>query len=247
MVLFAFLGNTLFLTILVAMLSNTYTNLAQNATAEIQFRRAVLTFEGVKSDALFAYRPPLNVLAVVILLPLKFVLSPRWFVYQCIKASPNLRHSLTLLPFYIRFHKINVFMVRVHNAPILLLVSLYERRYLWRRASMLSPPMRHSWLAVWERFGAHGDLSAVFDADPPQDIIDEMDDVDDVLAGDMWDGGDYITALRRRRGSRSVVSEPCGIWSGHRSRSGHNGNLNGIRRRSTRDELIETEREGSEA
>lgn len=78
MVMFAFLGNTLFLTILVAMLSNTYTNLAQNATAEIQFRRAVLTFEGVKSDALFAYRPPLNVLALVILLPLKFVLTPRW-------------------------------------------------------------------------------------------------------------------------------------------------------------------------
>jgi hypothetical protein len=78
MVMFAFLGNTLFLTILVAMLSNTYTNLAQNATAEIQFRRAVLTFEGVKSDALFAYRPPLNILAVVFLLPLKFVLTARW-------------------------------------------------------------------------------------------------------------------------------------------------------------------------
>lgn len=78
MILFAFLGNTLFLTILVAMLSNTYTNLAQNATAEIQFRRAVLTFEGVKSDSLFAYRPPLNVLALIILLPLKFILTPRW-------------------------------------------------------------------------------------------------------------------------------------------------------------------------
>ena len=77
MVLFAFLGNTLFLTILVAMLSNTYTNLARNATAEIQFRRAVLTFEGVKSDSLFAYRPPLNFVALVTLLPLKFVLSPR--------------------------------------------------------------------------------------------------------------------------------------------------------------------------
>lgn len=78
MVLFAFLGNTLFLTILVAMLSNTYNNLAQNVTAETQFRRAVLTFEGVKSDAIFAYRPPLNVLALVTLLPLKFVVGDRW-------------------------------------------------------------------------------------------------------------------------------------------------------------------------
>lgn len=110
---------------------------------------------------------------------------------------------------------------------------------------MLSPPRRHSWLAVWERLGAHGDLSAVFDADPPQEIIDEMDDADDILAGDMWDGGDYITALRRRRGSRSVVSETSGIWS--RSGSRHKAHLNGIRRRSTREEPFGTEPEGSEA
>lgn len=96
---------------------------------------------------------------------------------------------------------------------------------------------------MWERFGAHGDLSAVFDADPPQDIIDEMDDVDDVLSGDMWDG-DYITALRRRRGSRSVVSETSGLWS--RSRSRQNHQTNGIRRRSTRDELVGTEPDGSD-
>jgi len=68
MVLFAFLGNTLFLTILVSMLSNTFSNIVSDATAEIQFRRAVLTFEGVKPDALFAYRSPINILALVILL-----------------------------------------------------------------------------------------------------------------------------------------------------------------------------------
>lgn len=98
MILFAFLGNTLFLTILVAMLSNTYQNLAQHATEEIQFRRAVLTFEGVKSDAIFAYRPPLNALALVTLLPLKFILSPRWFhkVVRIIPPSfPTQCHTLT--------------------------------------------------------------------------------------------------------------------------------------------------------
>jgi hypothetical protein len=97
MIMFAFLGNTLFLTILVAMLSNTYQILAQNATAEIQFRRAVLTFEGVKSDALFAYRPPLNALALITLLPLKFILSPRWFhkVVSCTsRLCPRLQHLL---------------------------------------------------------------------------------------------------------------------------------------------------------
>ena len=100
MVTFAFLGNTLFLTILVSMLSSTYAKIATNATAEIQFRRAVLTFEGVKSDAIFCYQPPFNILALFILLPLKFVLSPRWF------------------------HKINVTAVRTINAPLLALISM---------------------------------------------------------------------------------------------------------------------------
>lgn len=99
MVTFAFLGNTLFLTILVSMLSSTYSKIASNVTAEIQFRRAVLTFEGVKSDAIFSYQPPFNILALCILLPLKFVLSPRWF------------------------HKINVTAVRTINAPLLALIS----------------------------------------------------------------------------------------------------------------------------
>jgi hypothetical protein len=106
-VTFAFLGNTLFLTILVSMLSNTFAVIVANVTAEIQFRRAVLTFEGVKSDAIFAYHPPFNILAVCIVLPLKFVLSPRWF------------------------HKINVTAVRTINLPILLAISLYERNMLW--------------------------------------------------------------------------------------------------------------------
>ncbi|KAK4960234.1 hypothetical protein LTR10_003127 [Elasticomyces elasticus] len=210
MITFAFLGNTLFLTILVAMLSNTYTNLAQNATAEIQFRRAVLTFEGVKSDALFAYRPPFNVLALLILLPLKWVLSDRWF------------------------HKVNITAVRVLNAPILLVVSLYERRYLWKRSKMLSPPRKHTWLTMWERFGAHGDLQAVFETDPPQSVIDEMDDVDDVLGGDDWDNG-YVNALRARRDSRAT-SVASGVWGRTMSRD-PGRRMNGFRRRSTRDEM----------
>jgi uncharacterized metal-binding protein len=55
MVTFAFLGNTLFLTILVSMLSTTFSTIVSNATAEIQFRRSVLTLEGVKSDAIVGF------------------------------------------------------------------------------------------------------------------------------------------------------------------------------------------------
>lgn len=206
MITFAFLGNTLFLTILVAMLSNTYTNLATNATAEIQFRRAVLTFEGVKSDAIFAYRPPFNVLALIFLIPLKIMTNDRWF------------------------HKINVTAVRVLNAPLLLLISLYERRYLWKRSRYFSPPRKHTWLTLWEHFGAHGDLQAVFDSDPPQSVLDDIEDVEEVLGGDWWDGG-YVDAIRRRRGSRSLHSNDAA--------SGRTGSgLEGLRRRRSNREII---------
>ncbi|CAK4034221.1 receptor-activated Ca2+-permeable cation channel [Lecanosticta acicola] len=184
MITFAFLGNTLFLTILVAMLSNTYNTLSRNATAEIQFRRAVLTFEGVKSDAIFAYRPPFNVLALVFLLPLKFLLSPRWF------------------------HKVNITAIRILNAPILLLISWYERNYLWSKARHLSPSRRRTWLSMWERFGAHGDLQAVFDTDPPQEVLDELEDPEEVVSGFDENG-----ELWPRRRSMSEVAT-SGVWGG---------------------------------
>lgn len=153
MVTFAFLGNTLFLTILVAMLTNTFAIIVSDATAERQFQRAVLTFQGVKSDAIFAYQTPFNVLALVLLVPLKMLLSPRWF------------------------HKINVTAIRFLNAPILLGISLYERRTLWASANQKSLPSGpQQKLAFWKisRFSVHGDLQAVFDTEPPQSVLDQI-------------------------------------------------------------------------
>lgn len=146
MITFAFLGNTLFLTILRCMLTNTFAKIVDNSTAEVQFRCAVLTFEGVNSDAIFAYRPPLNILALVVLLPLKFVLSPR------------------------SFHNVNVGAARLLNAPLLLLIGLYERRHLWRapKNEPLGPYKRSSFfLWTFSGFSPHGDIQAVFDTDPP--------------------------------------------------------------------------------
>ena len=162
MITYAFLGNTLFLTVLVSILSNTFSKIAADATAEIQFRRAVLTFEGVKSDALFAYRPPFNILALLILLPLKFAISPRWF------------------------HKVNVTAVRVLNAPILLAISLYERRWLWKskKRAPLGPMKRSKWLFLnFSSLSVHGDLQAVFDTDPPQSVLDQIeeDELEDAI------------------------------------------------------------------
>jgi hypothetical protein len=194
MIAFAFLGNTLFLTILVSMLTNTFSNIAANATAEICYRRAVLTLETVKSDALFAYMPPFNIVAVFVFFPLKFVLSPRWF------------------------HKIHVTAVRFVNLPLLLLIAIAERRLLssdhhhHRRhgvhegghaesqAAAAPPPFggaKHShtgsssiaphyrqreqwWSWFWPEWSSHRDIRSVFDLPPPEEVHDEIA-VDDEL------------------------------------------------------------------
>ncbi|KAL2020655.1 hypothetical protein VTK56DRAFT_8051 [Thermocarpiscus australiensis] len=166
MVTFAFLGNTLFLTILVSMLSTTFSQIVTDASAEIQFRRAVFTLEGVKGDAIFAYPPPFNVLAILLLVPLKFCVSPRWF------------------------HKIHVMSVRLLNLPILLIIAVVERRSLWRNTAglPLSPapsfvkrtikPRRRFW-ERW-RITTHSDLSTVFEVPPPDSVLSEIATDDDL-------------------------------------------------------------------
>lgn len=160
MVAFAFLGNTLFLTILVSMLSNTFRDISSNATAEIQFRRAVLTLEGVKADAVFAYQPPFNILAVFLFLPLKFVVSPRWF------------------------HKIHVTAVRFINLPLLLVIAVAERRLLWPSSRMqvgetFAPLGRKRFWAKWH-LSAQWGLRAVFEVSPPDDVQDDIAIDDDM-------------------------------------------------------------------
>ena len=153
MIAFAFLGNTLFLTILVSMLTNTFSKIVANSTAEIHFRRAVLTFEGVKSDSIFAYRPPFNVIALLILLPLKLLLSPR------------------------SFHVLNVALIRTVNAPILLLIGIYERSQLWRVTNgRPQRPSKRRRLFPWtfSGFSPHGDIQAVFETDPPEAMLDHI-------------------------------------------------------------------------
>jgi acyl-CoA dehydrogenase len=159
MVAFAFLGNTLFLTILVSMLSNTFSNISTNAVAEIQFRKAVMTLEGVKADAVFAYQPPFNILAVFVLLPLKFVVSPRWF------------------------HKIHVASVRFLNLPLLLIIAVAERRLLWsskRNGELGTPKPAKKWF--WEKWhlSAHNAIHTVFELPPPEDVHQDIA-VDDAM------------------------------------------------------------------
>ncbi|KAH6660188.1 hypothetical protein BKA67DRAFT_667053 [Truncatella angustata] len=160
MITFAFLGNTLFLTILVSMLSNTFSTIVSNATAEIQFRKAVQTLEGVKADAIFAYQPPFNILAVFVLLPLKFVVNPRWF------------------------HKIHVASVRFINLPVLLFIAVAERRILQPTSKQRPTTRKRTWF--WEKWKitTHGDLQTVFEIMPPDELTEDIA-VDDELTHHM--------------------------------------------------------------
>lgn len=178
MVAFAFLGNTLFLTILVSMLSNTFSTISTNAIAEISFRRAVLTLEGVKADAVFAYQPPFNILAVFLFIPLKFVVSPRWF------------------------HKIHVTAVKILNLPLLLIIAVAERRILWPSRSVedpseikAPPPTKSQFWKKW-RLTVHRDLRAVFQVPPPDTVHDDIA-VDD----------DLTHHLIRRQFTRGATNE----------------------------------------
>ncbi|EJD07018.1 receptor-activated Ca2+-permeable cation channel [Fomitiporia mediterranea MF3/22] len=105
MTMFAALSNTLLLTILISILSNTFARIDQNASQEYLFQFTISTIEGVKLDALFSYQPPFNLLAYVSLLPLSWVLSPR------------------------SLHTANVLLIRLTSFPVLVVIGLYERYF----------------------------------------------------------------------------------------------------------------------
>lgn len=112
MTCFAALANTLLLTILISILSNTAARIDANATQEYLFQRTIATIEGGKSDALFSYQPPFNILAFLILKPASYIVSPR------------------------RLHSANVFLIKLTSFPILIVIALYERRLAtWENAS----------------------------------------------------------------------------------------------------------------
>jgi hypothetical protein len=100
MVFFAILANTLLLTILISLLSNTFSTVAQNASEEAMYQHACKTLSGISSDAIMSYTPPLNLLAIVIIMPASFILTPRWL------------------------HKLNIALIRFTSWPLLLIIRL---------------------------------------------------------------------------------------------------------------------------
>ncbi|KAF8207580.1 hypothetical protein K438DRAFT_1815254 [Mycena galopus ATCC 62051] len=105
MTAFAALSNTLLLTILISILSNTVARIDANATQEHLFQFAISTIEGVKADALFSYQPPFNILAYAVLKPASYVVTPR------------------------TLHTLNVLLIKTTSFPILVVIGLYERYF----------------------------------------------------------------------------------------------------------------------
>ncbi|KDQ24626.1 hypothetical protein PLEOSDRAFT_52386 [Pleurotus ostreatus PC15] len=168
---FAALSNTLLLTILISILSNTFARIDAYL-----FQFAIATIEGVKSDALFSYQPPFNILAFIILKPASFVLTPR------------------------ALHSLNVLLIKLTTFPILILIAVYER-YLAAgqklRESGLdaahslfnSLPRQIKTMPIVEALvgSSSNDLyDAIFDLDIPQqefnDLFDGEDDEDELPA-----------------------------------------------------------------
>lgn len=100
--LFLFICHFLIVTILITVLTNSFMAIVQNANEEHQFVFAVNTISMVKSDALFSYIAPTNVLAWV-LAPLRYIIPFRPFV------------------------RLNRTVIKVTHFPVLFIIYAYER------------------------------------------------------------------------------------------------------------------------
>ncbi|KAJ3884274.1 hypothetical protein GG344DRAFT_71469 [Lentinula edodes] len=158
------LSNTLLLTVLVSILSNTFATINEDAAAEAMFRKAVSTIEGIKADSLFSYQPPINLVALCFMLPLSYILTPRWF------------------------HKVNVFMIRIMNLPALLIIALYERQAKHNRTTgfyetliVVTGRAQLKRLSIFEGLaGSDSDIDAIFEIEEELDTsaLDTRDDVE---------------------------------------------------------------------
>ncbi|EKM58418.1 uncharacterized protein PHACADRAFT_90851 [Phanerochaete carnosa HHB-10118-sp] len=207
MTCFAALSNTLLLTILISILSNTFARIDANATQEYLFQFAISTIEGVKSDALFSYQPPFNLFAFLILWPLSCILTPR------------------------ALHSANVFLIKLTSFPWLIAIAIYERylaqgRHFRESSSATAHDLYNSALRgvkhvpFLERLvgASTADLyDAIFDVDAPEAYelfaSDEDDgDGDDRPAPTSARSRDSVrppspgSAARRPRGPRRTTS-----------------------------------------
>jgi len=98
----------LIVTILITVLTNSFMAVVQNSNQEHQFLFAVNTISMVKSDALFSYVPPTNILGWM-LSPIRYIMPFRQFVW------------------------FNRTVIKITHIPMLLVIFMYERLILSSR------------------------------------------------------------------------------------------------------------------
>jgi hypothetical protein len=103
--IFLFICHFVVVTILITVLTNSFMAIVQNANDEHQFVFAVNTISMVKSDALFSYVAPTNILAWLIT-PLRYCMPFR------------------------RYVKLNRTVIKLTHFPILFTICLYEKTIL---------------------------------------------------------------------------------------------------------------------
>ncbi|KAF2031454.1 hypothetical protein EK21DRAFT_62959 [Setomelanomma holmii] len=103
--LFLFICHFLIVTILVTVLTNSFMAVVKNADEEHQFLFAVNTISMVKSDALFSYIPPTNIIGWL-LIPIKYT-----------------------MPFK-KFLRMNRLVIKLTHIPVLFTIFVYERLLL---------------------------------------------------------------------------------------------------------------------
>ncbi|KAJ5718538.1 hypothetical protein N7488_004184 [Penicillium malachiteum] len=109
---FLFICHFVIVTILVSVLSNSFMRIVNNANSEHQFLFAVNTISMVKSDALFSYVAPTNVIAWLVT-PFRYLMPFRQYI------------------------KLNRTIIKVTHLPILFTICLYEKTIL--SASVVEP------------------------------------------------------------------------------------------------------------
>ena len=107
MTIFLIICHFLIVTILITVLTNSFMAIVQNANEEHQFLFAINTISMVKSDALFSYIAPTNVVGWV-LSPLRYIMPFRQYV------------------------KLNRTVIKVSHFPMLFGIFTYERLFLSR-------------------------------------------------------------------------------------------------------------------
>ncbi|KAJ5690842.1 hypothetical protein N7462_005234 [Penicillium macrosclerotiorum] len=111
--IFLFICHFVVVTILITVLTNSFMRIVQNANQEHQFLFAVNTISMVKSDALFSYVAPTNIIAWLVT-PFRYMMPFRQFI------------------------RLNRTIIKITHMPILFTICLYEKTIL---SSQVVEPM----------------------------------------------------------------------------------------------------------